>query len=142
MKRPNSEKQTKSKARNLNNQAFFISYPKRLVAPIASFLSDQLSRLERRQQEISKEDPFQDSRRLNDKASLDSDAAEQFGHARVSAIKAELDRRIIQTRKALTQIKVGKYGICESCQEMIDTDRLMVYPDATLCFKCEKRREK
>lgn len=119
-----------------------ISYPKKLLQPIASFLSDQLARLERRQEVIEKEDPFADTRRLSDKASIDSDAAEQFGHARISAIRGELDRRIIQTKKALAQIRVGKYGICESCQGMIDTDRLVIYPDATLCLKCEKRREK
>lgn len=119
-----------------------LTYPRKLIQPIGSFLNDQLARLERRQKEILKEDPFQDTRRLSDKASIDSDAAEQFGHARISAIKAELDRKIIQTRKALSRVKIGQYGICESCQDMIDTDRLVIYPEATLCLKCEKRREK
>lgn len=120
----------------------FLVYPRKLLAPIGLFLSDQLSRLERRQKDIEREDPFEDTGRLNDNASVDSDAAEQFGHARVSAIKTELDRKIVQTRKALTMIKVGKYGICERCSNMIDTDRLMVYPEATLCITCEKKREK
>lgn len=119
-----------------------LTYPKKLIDPIAAFLSEQLSRLERRHKEITKEDPFEDVARISDNASIDSDAAEQFGHARVSAIKSELDRRIIQTRKALARVKVGQYGICESCGEMIDTDRLMVYPEAILCLKCEKRRER
>lgn len=119
-----------------------LSYPRRLIDPIGSFLSDQLSRLERRQKEIEKDDPFQEGDRLSSKASIDADAAEQFIHARASAIRTELDRRIIQTKKALSRVKVGNYGICESCGEMIDTDRLMVYPEATFCLKCEKRREK
>lgn len=119
-----------------------ISYPKKLLEPIASFLGDQLKRLELRRGEIEKDDPFEDTSRINDNASPDADAAEQFGHARSSAIKAELDRKIIQTKKALAMIKIGKYGICENCRTMIDTDRLMIYPEATLCVSCEKKREK
>lgn len=119
-----------------------ISYPKKLLEPIGKFMVQQIQRLERRKGEVASEDPFEDTRRLSDNASPDSDAAEQFGHARVAAIKAEIDRKIIQTKKALSQIKIGQYGICESCRQMIDTDRLMVYPEATLCIVCEKKREK
>lgn len=117
-------------------------FPRKLIAPIGDFLSDQLSRLEKRKNTVEEDDPFRDTRRLTDNASPDNDAAEQFGHARISAIRSELDRKIIQTRKALSRVKVGKYGICENCGNMIDTDRLMIYPEATLCINCEKKREK
>ena len=120
-----------------NNQQGF---PQKLIAPIGDFLSDQLSRLERRKKEVESDDPFRDTRRLTDNASPDNDAAEQFGHARVSAIRSELDRKIIQTRKALSRVRVGKYGICENCGNMIDTDRLMIYPEATFCINCEKKK--
>lgn len=119
-----------------------VDYPKKLLEPIAGFLSEQLHRLERRRSEVDNEDPFKDAGRLSDNASLDTDAAEQFGHARISAIRTELDRKIVQTRKALSMIKIGKYGVCERCGNMIDTDRLMVYPEVTLCITCEKKREK
>ena len=119
-----------------------VAFPSKLVAPIGDFLQDKLAHLEKRKKQIEKEDPFEDSSRLMDNASPDADAEEQFGHARSAAIKEELERKIIQTRKALTRIKIGKYGICEDCGEMIDTDRLMIYPEATLCAKCQKKREK
>lgn len=105
-------------------------------------MQQRLKALEKRKKEINKEDPFLDTSRLTDNASPDTDAAEQFGHARTSAIKEHLDKKMIQTRKALTQIKIGKYGTCEDCGQMIDTDRLMVYPEATLCAKCKVKREK
>ena len=54
----------------------------------------------------------------------------------------QMERGIIQTRKALSRIKIGKYGICEDCGQMIDTDRLMIYPEATLCAKDARKREK
>ena len=105
-------------------------------------MQERLVELKKRKKEIGEEDPFKDEDRLSDNASPDADAAEQFGHARTSAIREQLDRRIIQTRKALTRVKIGKYGICEDCGQMIDTDRLMVYPEATLCAKDQAKREK
>jgi len=112
-----------------------LTIPARLVAPVAAFLRRKLVKLEKRKAEIEKDDPFKDVTRVTDNASPDTDASEQFGHARVSAIKEQFDRRIIQIRKALARIKIGKYGICEVCGEMIDTDRLMAYPEATRCVK-------
>jgi len=118
-----------------------LGYPSKLVAPVGKFLQEKLKLLERRKKDIEKEDPFKDVNRLMDNASPDADAAEQFGHARTSALKEQLDRKIIQTRKALTRVKIGKYGICEDCGKMIDTDRLMAYPEATLCARDQAKRE-
>lgn len=119
-----------------------ITFPARLLSPISEFLQDKLQKLERTRRVIDKEDPFKDASRLDDNASPDADAEEQFGHARTQAIKQEIDRKIIQTKKALARIKVGRYGICEDCGKMIDTDRLLVYPEATLCASCQAKREK
>lgn len=117
-------------------------FPASVIAPVGVFLQERLKILERRKKEISKEDPFKDPSRVTDNAATDTEADEQYGHARTSAIKNELSRRIIQIRKALTRIKIGKYGICEECGKMIDTDRLMIYPEATLCAKDAAKREK
>jgi DnaK suppressor protein len=117
-------------------------FPATLLAPIAHFLSARLHTLEKRKKEISKEDPFKDVSRVDDNAAPDIEADEQFGHARTSAISKELGKRMIQIRKALTRIRIGKYGICEECGQMIDTDRLIAYPEATLCARDARRREK
>ena len=119
-----------------------INFPAKLLNPVAEFLQEQLGKLEKRKKEIEDDDPFSDTSRIIDNASPDADAAEQFGHARASALKEQLDRKIIQTRKALTMIKIGKYGICEDCGRMIDTDRLMAYPEATLCATDQAKRER
>jgi DnaK suppressor protein len=119
-----------------------LRFPSNLVAPIGKFLVSNLKRLEVRKKEIVREDPFKNTARISDNASPDADAEEQFGHARTSAIREQIDRQIIQTRKALTRVKIGKYGICEDCGKMIDTDRLIAYPEATLCMSCQAKREK
>lgn len=114
--------------------------PAKLLSPIGAFLRNQLKALEKRRASIEKEDPFVSGRTENF-ASPDTSAAEQFGHARIEAVRHELDKKIVQMRKALTRVKVGNYGICEECGQMIDTDRLVVYPEATFCIRCESKKE-
>ncbi|OGM13731.1 hypothetical protein A3A76_02430 [Candidatus Woesebacteria bacterium RIFCSPLOWO2_01_FULL_39_23] len=130
------------KQRNKTAKGSTIRFPGNVLTPVAKFLKANLKKLEFRKKEITKEDPFKNSARLVDNASPDADAEEQFSHARTTAIREQIDRKIIQTRKALTRIKIGKYGICEDCGKMIDTDRLMAYPEATLCAEDQARREK
>ena len=127
---------TKSKAKPVQP----VKFPATVVAPVRAFLNDQLKKLQKQKRDLKEEDPFSNTDRIDDNAALDTEAEEQFGHARTSALRSELDKKIIQVRKALTRLKVGKYGICENCGKMIDTDRLMVYPEATRCVSCEKKR--
>ena len=137
-KKEKRNKEPKIKRKSLG----IIQYPKKLLSPVGNFLQASIKKLEKRKKDIEKEDPFQDTSRVVDNASPDTDAAEQFGHARTSAIKEQLDRKIIQTKQALARVRVGKYGICADCKKFIDTDRLMAYPEVTLCIKCERKREK
>ncbi len=119
-----------------------VIYPKEVLEPVSVHLNTELSRLEKRKAELDNEDPFADRSRVDDNAAVDTDAAEQIGHMRVSALKQTLDRSIIQIRKAMSRIKIGKYGLCERCGKFIDTDRLMIMPESTVCIACEKLREK
>ncbi len=117
-------------------------FPKSLLTPIHKFLTEKLVALRLNKKKISTEDPFNDKTRDLDNAASDTEAEEQYGHARVTAIKTELNNKALQIKKALDRVKKGKYGICEDCGKMIDTDRLAVFLEATKCVKCEKRREK
>lgn len=119
-----------------------VVFPEAVLSPIKKFLHMEEEKLTHRKKDLEKEDPFSDPRRLTDNASPDTEAAEQFDHARVEAMKKDIDRRIIEIRKAMTRIKIGKYGSCDSCGQMIDTDRLMIKPEAMLCITCEKKKEK
>ena len=120
----------------------FFAFPSKLLSPMSKFLQQRIEVLRKRKNDIEKEDPFEDVSRLGDNASPDADAAEQFGHARATAIKERLEKNIKQTKHALWRLRKGKYGICEDCGKMIDTDRLGIYPEATLCAKCQAKREK
>ena len=124
-----------------NGETNPLRIPAKLLAPIGDFLTSRLKSLEARRSGLDREDPFVNGREEN-LASPDTVAAEQFGHARADALKRELDRKIVQMRKAFTRVKIGQYGICEECNNLIDTDRLVIYPEATFCIKCEGKREK
>lgn len=117
-------------------------FPRTVIKPVYDFLTFQLKKLTRQKKQIESTDPFHDLSQVNDHAAPDAMAEEQVSHVRTVVIEREISRRIIQTRRALTRIKVGKYGICAVCGNMIDTDRLMIYPEATLCISCEKKKEK
>ena len=98
-------------------------------------------KLEKRQVDLTKEDPFADTSRVDDNASLDTDAAEISGHERVAILRREVDKGLIEVRKTLTRMKLGKYGLCSSCGKMIDTDRLAVDPTVELCLECRKKSQ-
>lgn len=116
-----------------------MSFPANVLEPIKNFLTRKEKQLEERKKELDKEDPFADTDRLNNNAAIDADVMEQTGHDRVAALKLEVDKGLITIRKSLTRIKLGKYGLCESCGKMIDTDRLAIDPTAALCIECSKK---
>ncbi|PIV00891.1 hypothetical protein COS54_02195 [Candidatus Shapirobacteria bacterium CG03_land_8_20_14_0_80_39_12] len=119
-----------------------VLFPASLLEPIKNFLRIEESKLSKRKKELDEQDPFKDTKRILDNASSDADASEQFGHATVEGLKREIDRKLIQIRKALSRIKIGNYGVCEKCGKMIDTDRLMIFPETTVCVECMKKKEK
>lgn len=119
-----------------------IKFPPKLLKPLELFLKQKEKKLVAQKKELEKEDPYADTTRLIDNAAIDAEAAEEFGHERISALKKEIDKALIEIRKTLTRIRIGKYGSCEICGHMIDTDRLAIKPTATLCITCEKRKSK
>lgn len=122
------EKEMKSETREI---------PKTALGPIRMFLKAELSRLKKVKSAVENSDPFKDGERTLEN-SLEEDVDEQIGHIDSQAKAKFLSRQIVQFRKALSRMKIGKYGYCERCGTMIDTDRLAVRPETTLCIRCSK----
>lgn len=108
---------------------------------IQSILKRELLEAEKRIKSISLEDPYLDVARLSDNAASDTEASEESGHERVLALKNELNMLIDKIEKALLKISNNTYGKCETCGREIDRKRLEVFPMATFCYDCERRRE-
>ena len=56
---------------------------------------------------------------------------------------ASLDHNnLYELDDALKRIEEGTYGICQDCKCIISKTRLKAVPQARLCIKCQKKREK
>lgn len=119
-----------------------VKFPDRLLSPLKRYLEERRKNTERELANLKAEDPFSDTDRIVDNAASDTDVKEQVSHQRIEAIQAELNRNLIRIKKTLTKIGVGKYGVCEKCGKMIDTERLAAFPTAELCINCAKKEEK
>jgi len=119
-----------------------IKFPLKVLLPLKKYLKGKEDKLKKRKKDLEAEDPFNDAGRVNDNAAIDTDAAEKSGHDRIAVLKQEVDKTLIRIRKTLTKIKLGKYGACEKCKKLIDTDRLAIDPTASFCIKCAKKAKK
>ena len=113
---------------------------KKFLSSIKKVLENELIRIKRNKKSLKQADPFSDSNRTMEN-SLEEDVDEQIGHFDTEVKVKFLAKRLAQLRKALTRLKLGKYGICEKCGKMIDTNRLAINPEATTCIKCERDKE-
>ncbi len=69
------------------------------------------------------------------------DATDVFEQTKNLALRRNLERLLEQVEDALHRLDEGKYGICKDCGEEISPARLEAIPYATLCIKCQQRRE-
>jgi len=71
---------------------------------------------------------------------LDADSSEQAVDLADDEVLIGVDevvrQEILQARAALQRIKNGTYGICSSCGNPIDADRIKALPTALRCIKC------
>lgn len=58
------------------------------------------------------------------------------------ALEKRLLDQLAEVDKALAKFEDGNYGICESCGQPIDMDRLEALPQATLCMSCKAAQAK
>lgn len=117
-----------------------ISFPSQILKPLVEYLKGERKKLKETKIELKKVDPFVTGERDADN-SVDSDVAENVQHDRSYAMRLQVSKSLVAIRKTLTRIKLGKYGICSSCGNMIDTDRLAVTPTAEFCMDCARKAE-
>lgn len=118
-----------------------MQYPRNILQPVVDYLKKLENDLLHRKASLKKEDPFADSSRLNDNASDDTEASEQFGHAQSEALSEETTGALKRVRGAMKRVDEGTYGKCTKCGAMIDTDRLGIDPTAELCMNCAKAQK-
>ncbi len=101
-------------------------------------LNDQLAALhqdaDKTVSDMNEENPnFPDP---TDRASLESDRNFEL------RIRDRERKLIIKIKQALERIDEGTFGLCESCEEEIGTERLRARPVTTLCIDCKTEQER
>ena len=119
-----------------------MQFPSDLLEEIRRHLETEKTHVEQRIDELSKQDPFTDTERLNDNAASDAEATEENNHERYQAMIEELQSKRMHLDEALIRIGTGTYGTCVQCGNMIDTDRLSVLPATIMCMECETKKKK
>ncbi len=71
-----------------------------------------------------------------DRASLESDRNFEL------RIRDRERMLINKIRQALLRIEDNTFGLCESCEEQIGTERLLARPVTTLCIDCKTEQER
>lgn len=52
------------------------------------------------------------------------------------SLERELETNLEKMESALTKIEKGGYGMCVKCNQEIESERLLVCPEAEMCLKC------
>jgi DnaK suppressor protein len=61
-----------------------------------------------------------------------------FEREQLVSIMSHVRQAIDDLRKALIDLDDGRYGVCSSCAEPIEPERLEVRPQARMCVTCAK----
>ena len=107
---------------------------------MAGALKHELVKLKINRKSVKKDDMFNDPNRDTSNA-LDTEVDEQIGHQETEMRVKFMTARIIEIKKALTRIKLGSYGRCIKCGNMIETRRLALDPACKMCAKCQKEHD-
>lgn len=116
-------------------------FPPKFLQQVWKVLSMEERRLAREKERLVKEDVVLHSADLaaTKPAEFIDEATEGISHERVEMEKGILGKVLMETRLALSKIKIGKYGVCENCAKKIERARLEAYPQARYCLDCEKK---
>jgi len=69
-------------------------------------------------------------------------AAVERGHSIANMLMDKQSEKLEAIERSLKRIKKGTYGICESCEEEINIERLKVKVFADYCISCREVIEK
>lgn len=70
------------------------------------------------------------------------DASAAFDQAKDLSLRQNAENLLNQVNAALRRFDNGTYGLCDECNQPIDTARLKAIPYAELCMDCQRKRER
>jgi len=67
-----------------------------------------------------------------------ADEVEEYDN--LLSLEHSLELKLKDVNSALEKIEKNEYGVCEKCGKDIEEKRLLAYPEARLCIKCNENR--
>lgn len=107
-----------------------------------NLLLRQQKKVEEGLKSLEDDDPVLNDNGLAESSEPGTDSWLADTHSRVVAVKKNLMDILEKTKKALINMRSGRYGKCERCGRTIETERLEAIPTATLCISCSKKTSK
>ena len=77
-----------------------------------------------------------------DSHDLEDIASDLIDHELTLTQIRELKQQLKTVDHALQRVAQGTYGVCECCGGKIDSERLEIIPETTLCIQCKARSER
>lgn len=113
------------------------------IAEVREFLEQEAQRLraEIADAEADIADLLRDSSDVGGEDQADT-GSKTFSREHEMSLAASHREMLNQTERALSNITLGTYGICDSCGNPIGKARLQAFPRATLCMTCKQREER
>lgn len=109
-----------------------------LLTKLRNRLRRQQKEIEQEIKSIEQDDPL-NGEGLAESSEPGTDSWLADMHGRTIALKNSLGQVLVRTKKALNNMRSGKYGKCENCGKQIEVKRLDAIPTATLCLSCSKK---
>lgn len=109
---------------------------------VKSMLLHQQKKVEADLKAVEKEDVVLNPAGLAESTEPGTDSWMADVHSRSMATRQSLLDLLTRIKKALINIRAGKYGTCDNCGKTIEPARLEAMPTATLCLSCSKKLSK
>lgn len=92
---------------------------------------------------LTSEDPYlKQGRDVDNGEDMDDAILEDQVKESIDNQKGFMSKTMLGVRRALGRIKLGKYGTCEICGQLIEPARLKAYPEATTCVTCAQKHDR
>jgi len=104
----------------------------------AMALKEEKARILNQLDKTKKHDLTLQTEDLPDEVDLASSELNQSMSLRIRDREREL---VLKIEEALGKIEDGTFGLCEMCEEPIDTKRLEAQPVADMCIRCKEQEE-
>lgn len=76
----------------------------------------------------------------DDGETVDDNDQEESDFENNQTLETQLETSLKKVKNALKLIEKGTYGKCKKCQNIIESDRLEIIPEADLCVKCSSKK--